>query len=58
MDDSLYELTYFLVWPLPGTAMGILCNCLVGAFPTYQYTLRGTIISLVPRNCLPRAKIT
>ena len=27
----------FLVWPLPETATGILCNCLVGAFPYTHY---------------------
>ena len=31
---------YFLVWPLPETAMGLLCICLVGASP---YTLHHTI---------------
>ena len=29
MDDSFNELIYFPVWPLPETATGVLCNCLV-----------------------------
>ena len=36
MDDSFNEVIKFPVWPLPETAMGVLCNCLVGALP---YTL-------------------
>ena len=31
-------LIYFLVWPLPETAMGIPCNCLVGALPYMVHT--------------------
>ena len=47
MDDSVYRLIHLLVWLLPETAMGLLCNCLVGALPYTWYTLRDTIISLV-----------
>ena len=35
------EAVYFPVWPLPETAMGLMCNCLVGAVP---YTLHDPII--------------
>ena len=38
------ELICFPVWPLPETAMGLLCNCLMGALPQ---TLRDPIIPLV-----------
>ena len=38
--DSIYELIYFFVWPLPETAMGALCNCLVGALPYTHYVTR------------------
>ena len=43
MDISVNELIYFLVWPLPETAMGLLCNCLVGALP-YTLLIGDTII--------------
>ena len=33
------ESTFFLVSPLPGTVMGILCNCLMGVLPYTWYTL-------------------
>ena len=33
------EFIYFLVWPLPETAIGILCNCLVGALPYTHYVI-------------------
>ena len=53
MDDSV-ELTvfFFLVWPLPETAMGLLCNRLVGALPycfINTITLGDTTIPLVRR---------
>ena len=32
MDDSFIVLIFFPVWPLPKTATGVLCNCLVGFF--------------------------
>ena len=38
------ELICFPVWPLPETAMGLVCNCLMGALPQ---TLRDPIIPLV-----------
>ena len=31
---------YFLLWPLPETAMGLRCNRLVGAFPYTHYAIR------------------
>ena len=31
MDDSFKELIKFPVQPLPEKAMGVLCNCLLGA---------------------------
>ena len=50
MDDSV-ELTvfFFLVWPLPETAMGLLCNRLVGAlrYNGIHCLVRDTIILLV-----------
>ena len=33
IDHSFNGFIYFPVWPLPGTAMGVLCNRLVGALP-------------------------
>ena len=30
----------FLVWPLPETAMGRLCNCFAGALPYTHYVIR------------------
>ena len=44
MDDSVNELIYFLMWPLPQTAMGLLCDCFVGALPYTHYQVRDTII--------------
>ena len=44
MDGSFNELICYPMWPLPETAMGVLCNCLVGALP---YAIRDTIIPLV-----------
>ena len=41
-DDSVNELTHFLVWPLPETATGVLSNCLVGALPYAQYVIRSS----------------
>ena len=41
------ELIWFLGWSLPETAVGILCNCPVGALPYTRHTLRDTIIPLV-----------
>ena len=43
MDDRINELILFPVWPLPETAMGVLCNCLVGAL---LRRLRDTIFPL------------
>ena len=41
------ELFCVMVWPLPETAMGILCTCLVGALQyTSKYKLRNTTIPL------------
>ena len=57
MDDSVNAYIYFLVWPLPETAMGLLCNCLVGALPYTWYTLRDTIIPLVRREGFPRTNM-
>ena len=37
MDDSVNELIYFLVRPLPQTAMDLVCNCLAGALQHTQY---------------------
>ena len=52
------ELTHFPVWPLPETAMGLLCNCLEGALPhTPEYTLRDTIVPLGRSYCSPPRKI-
>ena len=36
MDGSVNELIYFLVWPLPGISMGLLCSCLIGCLTIYQ----------------------
>ena len=36
------KLNYFLVWPLPKTAMGIQCNCLVGALPYTHCVIRSS----------------
>ena len=47
MDDSFNELTKFPIWPLPETAMGVLCNSLLGTLPK---TPRDTIIPLVRRK--------
>ena len=33
------EFICFLAWPLPETALGILCNCLVGALPHAHYAV-------------------
>ena len=38
MIRSVTELIRFLVWPLPKTAMGLLCNCLVGALHLTYHT--------------------
>ena len=47
MDDSESYVIYFMVWPLPEEAMGLLCKlpreCLI------MHTLRHTIISLAPK---------
>ena len=54
MDDSVNELVYFSVWPLPETFLGgtTVCNCLLGASPD---TTRDTIISLArTKGCSPR----
>ena len=55
------ELIYFLVWPLPEIATGILCNCLVGALPWtgIQYVipsfpLRGVMVLHSARKDLTR----
>ena len=32
-DDGFNELVQFPMWLLPETAMGVLCNCLLGALP-------------------------
>ena len=34
------ELICFLVWPVPETAMGILCNYVVSALPCTPYVMR------------------
>ena len=35
------ELIFFVVWPLPETAMGVRCNCLVVvALPCTHYVIR------------------
>ena len=49
----------FMVWPLPETAMGILCNCLVGALPDKRYEIRsfnlcGVTAVLPGTNCVTR----
>ena len=31
MDESLNEMILFPVWAISDTAMGVLCNCLLGA---------------------------
>ena len=57
MDDSVNELIFsFLVWPLPETAMGLLCNCAMCALQ-YQHTLRDKIIPLVRSLGSPRTKM-
>ena len=44
---SIGTIYCFLVWPLPETAMGIICNCHMGALQyTSRHTLRDTIIPL------------
>ena len=50
-----YELICFLAWPLPGTAVGILCNCLVRTLPYAEYTvfIRDMIIPLVRSKGYP-----
>ena len=40
MDDSVNELMHLQVGPLPETAMGLLCICLVGALPNTHYVMR------------------
>ena len=40
MDDSVNGSIDFLVRLLPETAMGLLCNCLVGALPYTRYVTR------------------
>ena len=47
------EVVCYLVWPLPETAMGILCNCLVGDLPHTRYTLRDTTIPFVRKSGSP-----
>ena len=42
IDDTVNKLTYFLVWPLPETAMSLLCNCLVGVLPCTHYVIRSS----------------
>ncbi len=37
MDDGFDLIVFFLVWPLPETAMGSRCNCLVGGLPYTHY---------------------
>ena len=43
MDDSANGLIQFKVWPVPGTAMGLLRNCLVGALPYAHYVIRTSL---------------
>ena len=50
MDDSVNELIYFLVWPLPETAMGSLCSCLVGVPPYTHYQVRDTTTPLCAKG--------
>ena len=54
MDDSVNEVIFFLVWPLPETAMGLLCSCLVAALPYTHYVIRSTPVCGI--NSLPAQK--
>ena len=49
------ELICFPLWPLPETAMGLPCNCLMGALPQ---TLRDPIIPLVRSKGSPPRTLT
>ena len=50
MDDSVNDLTYFLVWPLPETAMSLPCNCLVGTSPYIHTIIGDTILPFVRKS--------
>ena len=52
--DNVNELPYFLVWPLPETAMATLCNSLVGALPHTHYVIRSSLLCGV--KVLPELK--
>ena len=54
MNDSVNELNYFLVWPLPETAIGVLRNCLVGALPSTHDVIRPSPLCGV--NILPATR--
>ena len=42
MDDSVNKLIYYLVGPIPETAMGVLFICLVGALPYTHYVIQSS----------------
>ena len=43
-DVSVDLTDLVLVWPLPETAMGILCNCLEGALPYAHYVIQSFLL--------------
>ena len=49
------ELIFFPVWALPETAMGVLCDCLMGASPS---TLHDSISLLVQSKVLHPPQMT
>ena len=44
MDDIVSELIYFLVWPLPETPMGCLCNC-IADFTSVSATAAAAVLA-------------
>ena len=55
MVDSVSDIIYFLVWPLPETAMSLVCNWLEGALPCTHYVMRSSPLCGV--KVLPAQKL-
>ena len=56
MDDNVNGLKHFLVWPQLEAAMGLVCNCLVGALPCTHYVIPSS--SLCGVKVLPAQTIS